>query len=70
MQYLILGVGADADITIYMEHDDKEEMFSTPRYVFKDGEMIIEDGEFRTDHEGRVMHVEPAYDPTIEQVIP
>jgi formylmethanofuran dehydrogenase subunit A len=64
-----LGVGADADITIYMEHDDKEEMFSTPRYVFKDGQMIIEDGEFRTDLEGRILHVAPAYDPKIEQVI-
>jgi formylmethanofuran dehydrogenase subunit A len=64
-----LGVGADADITIYMENDDKEEMFSTPRYVFKDGQMIIEDGEFRTDHEGRILHVAPDYDPKIEQVI-
>ncbi|GIK36875.1 MAG: formylmethanofuran dehydrogenase subunit A [Chloroflexota bacterium] len=64
-----LGPGADADITIYMENDDKEEMFSTPRYVFKDGQMIIEDGEFRTDHEGRILHVAPDYDPKIEQVI-
>ncbi len=64
-----LGVGADADITIYMECDDKEEMFSTPRYVFKDGQMIVENGEFRTDREGRILHVAPAYDPKIEQVI-
>lgn len=64
-----LGVGADGDITVYMECDDKEEMFTTPRYVFKDGQMIIEDGEFRTDHEGRVLHVAPDYDPKIEQVI-
>lgn len=64
-----LGVGADGDITIYMEGDDKEEMFSTPRYVFKDGQMIIEDGEFRSDHEGRVLHVAPDYDPNIEQII-
>lgn len=64
-----LGVGADADITIYMESDDKEEMFSTPRYVFKDGHMIIENSEFRADHEGRILHVAPDYDPQIEQVI-
>jgi formylmethanofuran dehydrogenase subunit A len=38
-----LGVGADADITIYDEDDDKEKMFSTPRYVIKDGELVIED---------------------------
>jgi formylmethanofuran dehydrogenase subunit A len=64
-----LGLGADADITIYMEASDKEEMFSTPRYVFKDGQMIIEDGEFRTDHEGRILHVAPDYDPSIEGTI-
>jgi formylmethanofuran dehydrogenase subunit A len=64
-----LGAGADADITIYMEHEDKEEMFSTPRYVLKDGRIIIEDGEFRTDYEGRVLHVAPDYDPKVEEVI-
>jgi formylmethanofuran dehydrogenase subunit A len=64
-----LGVGADADITIYMENDDKEEMFSTPRYVFKDGHLIVEDGEFRMDLEGRILHIAPDYDPKIEQVI-
>ncbi len=64
-----LGVGADADITIYDEDDDKEKMFSTPRYVIKDGELIIEDHEFRADHEGRVLHVAPDYDQSIEQVI-
>ena len=64
-----LGVGADADITIYEEDGDKEKMFSTPRYVIKDGELIIEDHEFRADTEGRVLHVAPDYDPDIEQVI-
>jgi formylmethanofuran dehydrogenase subunit A len=64
-----LGVGADADITIYEEDGDKEKMFSTPRYVIKDGALIIEDHEFRVDTEGRVLHVAPDYDPGIEQVI-
>jgi formylmethanofuran dehydrogenase subunit A len=64
-----LGVGADADITIYEEQADKERMFSAPRFVIKDGVPIIEDHEFRTDHEGRLIHVAPDYDPGIEQVI-
>lgn len=64
-----LGPGADADVTIYDEDDDKERMFSTPRYVIKDGELIIEDHEFRADHEGRIIHVAPDYDPDIERVI-
>jgi formylmethanofuran dehydrogenase subunit A len=64
-----LGVGADADVTIYEEDADKEKMFSTPRHVIKDGEPVIEDHEFRAEHEGRVFHVAPDYDPGIEQVI-
>jgi formylmethanofuran dehydrogenase subunit A len=64
-----LGVGADADVTIYDEDPDKEKMFSTPRYVIKAGELVIEDHEFRTDAEGQVFHVAPDYDPGIEQVI-
>ena len=64
-----LGVGADADVTIYEENADKEIMFSTPRHVIKDGELVIEDHEFRADREGRVFHVAPDYDPGIEQVI-
>jgi formylmethanofuran dehydrogenase subunit A len=64
-----LGVGADADITIYEEQADKEQMFATPRYVIKDGVLIIEDGHMRTDHLGRTLHVAPAYNPDVEQVI-
>jgi formylmethanofuran dehydrogenase subunit A len=64
-----LGVGADADVTIYEEDADKERMFAAPRYVIKDGELVIEDHEFRTEHPGRIIHVAPDYDPAIEQVI-
>jgi len=64
-----LGEGADADITIYEEDPDKEKMFSAPRYVIKSGELIIEDHEFRADHEGRVLHVAPKFDSQIEKII-
>ena len=64
-----LGIGADADLTLYEEHEDKEKMFSAPRYVIKDGQLIIEDYEFRADHEGRLLHVAPDYDPEIEKAI-
>ena len=64
-----LGPGADADITIYEEDDDKEKMFSAPRYVLKDGKLIIEDHEFRADNEGKILHVSPAYDTGIEKLI-
>ena len=64
-----LGAGADADITIYEEDDDKERMFSVPRYVIKDGMPIIEDHELRADHQGRTLFVEPAYDREIETTV-
>ncbi len=64
-----LGLGADANITVYDEHDDKEQMFATPRYVIKEGTIIVEEGQLRADHAGRTLHVAPAYDPAIEQVI-
>jgi formylmethanofuran dehydrogenase subunit A len=64
-----LGIGADADITIYDEHEDKERMFSTPRYVIKDGRAVIEDHEMRVDHHGRLLHAAPEYDAQIEHVI-
>ncbi len=64
-----LGVGADADVTIYEEDADKEKMFAAPRYVIKGGELVIEDHEFRTEVAGRVYHVAPGYDPGIERVL-
>jgi formylmethanofuran dehydrogenase subunit A len=64
-----LGVGADADVTIYEDDPDKERMFSAPRYVIKDGEPIIDNHEFVADTEGRVFYIAPDYDPAIEKVI-
>lgn len=64
-----LGIGADADITLYEEHEDKERMFGAPRHVIKDGQLVIEDHEFRAHHEGRVLHVAPDHDPAIAEVI-
>ena len=57
-----LGVGADADVTIYAPHDDKRVMFSLPRYVLKGGEVALDDGEPREVAVGRPLGVAPAYD--------
>ena len=62
-----LGVGADADITIYDEMEDKEAMFNAARYVIKGGEMIIDNHEFGRDCKGRILHVAPQYDTGIEE---
>ncbi|HET89658.1 MAG TPA: formylmethanofuran dehydrogenase subunit A, partial [Chloroflexi bacterium] len=36
-----LGVGADADVTVYPALDDPEAMFAHPRYVLKGGEIVV-----------------------------
>ena len=57
-----LGPGADADITIYTPHDNKETMFELPRMVIKGGELIVEQGEVRSAPIGRTLHVAPEFD--------
>ena len=64
-----LGVGADADVTIYTEDADREKMFNAPRYVIKSGHLIIKDYDFSRDYTGRLLHIEPAYDEMIEDAI-
>jgi formylmethanofuran dehydrogenase subunit A len=61
-----LGAGADADVTVYADLDDKQEMFAHPRYVLKDGEIVVRDGQLVQERPGRTLHVAPPYDPGIE----
>jgi formylmethanofuran dehydrogenase subunit A len=60
-----LGPGADADLTVYAPDDDRERMFSLPRYVVKDGQVIVDDGEVRSNTLGRTFHVAPAFDSAV-----
>ena len=65
-----LGIGADADVTIYDMLDDKEEMFNAPRYVIKAGMLLIENHEFVSDYtDKKVLRVAPDFDESIEDVI-
>jgi formylmethanofuran dehydrogenase subunit A len=64
-----LGVGADADITIYTPQTDKEQMFELPRFVIKEGEVIVEQGELREPTTGKLLHVSPQYDTGAEKDI-
>ena len=61
-----LGVGADADVTVYTPDADWSRMFATPRYVIKDGVMVVEEGQLRRAPAGRRLHVRPGYDAAIE----
>jgi formylmethanofuran dehydrogenase subunit A len=64
-----LGLGADADVTIYAPHDDKEKMFARPRHVIKDGALVARDGRIVEERPGRTFYIEPPFESTIEQKI-
>ena len=64
-----LGPGADADITVYLPHENKQIMFELPKYVFKSGVLVVEDCEIREPLQGKTYHVDPDYDLEIEKDI-
>ena len=57
-----LGVGADADVTIYTPNPDIQLMFELPRVVIHNGEIVVEQGEIRASPEGKLLHVAPEWD--------
>jgi len=63
-----LGIGADADIAIYTK-DEVERMFSSARYVLKDGEVIVKNGKIVKDCAGKTFYVDPPQEEWIEHEI-
>jgi formylmethanofuran dehydrogenase subunit A len=57
-----LGPGADADLAAYTVGGNIRATLELPRYVFKRGELIMEQGELRAAPQGRTLHVQPHYD--------
>lgn len=62
-----LGSGAVADLTVYAEHNNKEKMFRTPSYVFKDGELIVKNGKIIKLINGGTHTLRPEFDNGIER---
>jgi formylmethanofuran dehydrogenase subunit A len=62
-----LGIGGAADITVYTDDADREKMFSSPDYVFKDGIMVVKDGDLINVTWGTTHVVKPEYDNSIEK---
>ena len=60
-----LGVGADADVTVYARDADLARMFSTPRYVVKGGVLVVEEGQLRRAPAGRRLRLAPGYDDAV-----
>jgi formylmethanofuran dehydrogenase subunit A len=64
-----LGVGADADVTVYASDPDQARMFATPRYVVKNGVVVVEEGQLRRAPAGRRLHVRPPFDAAVTRTI-
>lgn len=64
-----LQPGALADIAVYHEQDDKAAMFRKAQWVFKNGQLIIENGEFVKRQFGQTMTVKPHFDRQIESTV-
>ena len=64
-----LGIGADADVTIYHDRADREEMFATPRYVLKGGELVVDDGDLRHVEDGLLLSSRAGFDPDVTDVL-
>lgn len=64
-----LGIGADADVTIYHDRADREEMFAVPRYVIKGGQVAVEDGELRSADDGLLLCSHAGFDPDVTGVL-
>jgi formylmethanofuran dehydrogenase subunit A len=64
-----LGAGAAADITVYTDDTDREKMFAKPDYVFKDGQLVVKDGNVVKVTWGATHTVKPDFDRGIEKEI-
>ena len=62
-----LGVGAQADITVYTEQANYEKMFAKPDYVFKNGKLVVKDGVVTKVVWGATHTAKPAFDTDVEK---
>ena len=64
-----LGVGAAADIAIYRDQPDREAMFTTPEFVYKDGLQVARAGRITAVPVGGTHFVSPDYDHGIHALL-
>jgi formylmethanofuran dehydrogenase subunit A len=64
-----LGAGAAADIAVYREEPDRERMFTSPTFVFKDGQLVARDGTLVATPTGGIHFVAPEFDRGIEKTL-
>lgn len=64
-----LSVGSDADIVLYDQSSNPAEMFGRPRYVIKNGEVVVQDGEIRATPAGCEFYTQPDFAPDFEATL-
>ena len=64
-----LAPGACADITVYDDNDDREAMFASPKFVFKNGELVVRSGRIVKVVNGATHVARPSYDKGIEKAL-
>jgi formylmethanofuran dehydrogenase subunit A len=62
-----LGHGAAADVVVYAPSRNRERMFARPRYVFRNGELVVRNGKLVSAPAGAVHTVKPEFDRGIER---
>ncbi len=62
-----LGPGAVADVAVYTEQKNKTAMFASAHLLFKDGALVVRDGEVVNVTWGKAYHVAPGVDAHIER---
>jgi formylmethanofuran dehydrogenase subunit A len=62
-----LGPGAVADVAVYEDDADRARMFRAAALVFKDGELVVRNGEVTQHRYGRTLTVAPERDRTIDR---
>lgn len=64
-----LAPGAVADIAVYRPQADKHAMFAHAALVFKNGRLVVRDGEIIERPRGLAQAIQPAYDRRIEKSV-
>src|SRR6202042_1927268 len=62
-----LGAGARADIAFYRPGKDIAQMFRAAARVYKDGELVVRDGEVTRIRYGRALHVTPDVETSMQR---
>jgi formylmethanofuran dehydrogenase subunit A len=62
-----LGAGAVADVAVYTDQADKTAMFGSADLVFKNGRLVVKDGEVVNVSFGQAFQVAPGFDVAIER---